>query len=117
MGIALWAGCAVVVFFSARSVPFARPVRRVWELFATLASAMALGVLATTLDFGGWNEPDWRAGLFVTFGSAAVVGVIRLAQLLRAPRAGVGSRGSGVGARNERAPTLDSRLPTPALQR
>jgi hypothetical protein len=105
MGIALWAGCAVVVLFSARSVPFGRPDRWIWELIATLASAVILGLVATSLDFGGWNEPDWRAGLFVAFGSAAVVGLIRLVRLVRTTRPGVGSRESGVGASNELAPT------------
>ena len=85
MGIALWAGGAAVVFFSARRVPFGRPGRWIWELTATLASAMILGLVATSLDFGGWNEPDWRAGLFVLFGSAAVIGIMRLIQFLRTP--------------------------------
>jgi hypothetical protein len=81
MGIALWTGCAVAVFLSARSVPFGRPHRWIWELIAALASALVLGVVATALDFGGWNEPDWRAGLFVFFGSAAVIGVMRIVSL------------------------------------
>jgi hypothetical protein len=81
MGIALWTGCAAVVFLSARGVPFGRPHRWIWELIAALASAFVLGAVATALDFGGWNEPDWRAGLFVFFGSAAVIGVMRIATL------------------------------------
>jgi hypothetical protein len=39
---------------------------------------LALGVTATALDFGGWNEPDWRAGLFVFLGALAAAGAIRL---------------------------------------
>ena len=85
MGIALWAVGAAVVFFSARRVPAGRPERWAWELTATLASAMILGVIATLLDFGGWNEPDWRAGLFVLLGSAAAIGLMRLVPFLHAP--------------------------------
>ncbi|MEA2239937.1 MAG: hypothetical protein QOC81_4661 [Thermoanaerobaculia bacterium] len=81
MGIALWTGCAAVSFLSARAVPFGRPHRWIWELIAALASALVLGLAATALDFGGWNEPDWRAGVFVLFGSAAVIGVMRIASL------------------------------------
>jgi hypothetical protein len=81
MGIALWTGCAAVVFLSARVVPFGRSRRWIWELIASLAGAFLLGALATALDFGGWNEPDWRGGLFVFFGSAAVIGVMRIATL------------------------------------
>jgi hypothetical protein len=81
MGIALWTGCAVVVFLSARRVSFGRRHRWIWELIATLASTLVLGVVATALDFGGWNEPDWRAGLFVLFGSTAVIGAVRMVSL------------------------------------
>jgi len=78
MGIALWLGCATVIFFIARSVPYARPRRWIGELITSLLSALAMGITATALDFGGWNEPDWRAALFVVFGVAAIVGAVRL---------------------------------------
>jgi len=78
MGIALWLGCAIVVFFIARSVPYARPRRWIGELITSLLSALTMGVVATALDFGGWNEADWRAGLFVVFGAAAIIGAVRL---------------------------------------
>jgi hypothetical protein len=82
MGIVLWLACAAAVFFLARAVPFARPIPWKGELFAAVISALLLGELATALDFGGWNEPDWRAGLFVFLGTAAVVGVIRVMRLI-----------------------------------
>ena len=79
MGIALWLICGVVSFVIARLIPFAR--RKPWaELAVTLIVALLLGVLATTLDFGGWNEPDWRAGLFAFFGSFAAAGIVRALQ-------------------------------------
>ena len=78
MGIALWLGCALVVFFAVRRVTHGRTKRWGGELFAAIASALVLGITSTALDFGGWNEPDWRAGIFVLCGSAAVVGSVRL---------------------------------------
>ncbi len=87
VGIALWLGCGVVAFFFARLVPFAR--RRPWvELAVTLVAALALGVGATALDFAGWNEPDWRAGLFAFFGSFAAAGIVRALQSVTASQGG-----------------------------
>ena len=120
MGFALWTVCALLLFAAARFVPSGRPARWIGELIVALVSAMIFGLLATFLDFGGWNELDWRAGLFVFFGAAAMVAIVR---------AGVGFRESGVGATNRFAsnqvptetksraasdPTPDSRHPTPA---
>jgi len=85
MGIALWSGCALVVFFVVRRVPYARPAGWIGELFTALISALAMGVVATALDFGGWKEPDWRAALFVTSGCAAMIGAIRLIRILGTP--------------------------------
>lgn len=82
MGVALWLGCAMVVFFIARRVSYARPVRWTGELVTALLGALAMGTLATALDFGGWNEPDWRAGLFVFFATAAVIGALRIILML-----------------------------------
>ena len=81
MGIALWMACAVAVFLAIRRVPFGRPAGWIAELSAMILSALLLGALATALDFGGWNEADWRAGLFVFFGCAAIAGAIRLIRL------------------------------------
>lgn len=81
MGIGLWMLCAVAVFLVIRRIPFGRSPRWIAELFTSIASALLLGALATALDFGGWNEPDWRAGLFVLFGSAAIAGTVRFVRL------------------------------------
>jgi hypothetical protein len=70
--------CAAAVFLVIRRVPLGRSASWIAELFAVILSALFLGALATALDFGGWNEPDWRAGLFVLFGSAAIAGAVRL---------------------------------------
>jgi hypothetical protein len=81
MGIALWMACAAAMFFAIRAIRFGRPASWIGELFAVILSALALGATATALDFGGWNEPDWQAALFVLFGSVAIAGAIRFARL------------------------------------
>lgn len=77
MGIALWAIGGVAAFCIARTVPIGR---RGWpaELVAGVGVAILLGVVATAMDFGGWKEPDWRAGLFAFFGAATAIAVVRL---------------------------------------
>lgn len=77
MGIALWSASGVVAFTIARIVPVGRTFGRMAELMAAVVTAIAFGLLATYLDFGGWNEPDWRAALFALFGGLAAVGITR----------------------------------------
>ena len=81
MGIALWMLCAAAVFLAIRFVRFGRPTGWIGELFAVVIGTLLLGAIATALDFGGWKEPDWRAGLFVLFGTAAIAGAIRIVRL------------------------------------
>jgi hypothetical protein len=81
MGIALWMTCAAAVFFAIRAIRFARPAGWIGELATVAGGTFILGGIATALDFGGWNELDWRAGLFVLFGSMAVGGAIRIGRL------------------------------------
>ena len=78
-GIALWVLTSAAAFSIARMLPWQR--RRKWlaELTLAIATGLAMGALATALDFGGWSEPDWRAGVFVFLGAFAAVGVARLA--------------------------------------
>jgi hypothetical protein len=81
MGIALWLVCALAVFFTNRNIRFGRSAGWIGELFAIVISSLLLGAIATSLDFGGWDELDWRAGLFVAFGSFAIAGAIRVGRL------------------------------------
>lgn len=77
MGITLWllaggTACAV-----------ARVIRKLrqplpGELLVALASSAILGGVASALDFGGWRELDWRAGLFSLLGSFTAIGFFRL---------------------------------------
>ena len=83
MGTALWIAAGLAAFALARALPPARPRGWVAEFLAALAAALILGLAATALDFGGWKELDWRAGLFAFFGALAIVGVFRLVTIFR----------------------------------
>lgn len=77
MGAALWIAAGVAAFLVARIVPIRRETRWLRELLVAAAAALLAGVAATILDFGGWNEPDWRAGAFAFFCSFAAIGIMR----------------------------------------
>lgn len=76
MGYTLWLASGALAFAIARIIPLGR---RGWpgELAIALLTAFALGVAATALDFGGWREPDPRAGLLSFFTAFAVLGFVR----------------------------------------
>lgn len=82
VGIALWTAAGGLAFLVARIIPIARQTvvsRWGWlaELIAAVLVALACGLGATALDFGGWREPDWRAGLFAFLGGLAAAGLTR----------------------------------------
>jgi hypothetical protein len=82
MGVAVWLVAGGAAFFVARIVPSGRRAAvEAVEAVAAIVAAAGAGLAATALDFGGWNEPDWRAGLFVFCCAAAAIGVIRLIRL------------------------------------
>ncbi|HUR80785.1 MAG TPA: hypothetical protein VM733_08460 [Thermoanaerobaculia bacterium] len=77
MGIGLWLVCGCVAGILARIVPLGTR-KRLWiEIAGALVTACLLGIAATALDFGGWNELEWRAAAFAFFGALAAVGIIR----------------------------------------
>jgi hypothetical protein len=78
MGLAVWFTSGLAAFLLARIIPFARGRGRLGELLVALAAAAVFGLIATALDFAGWREPDWRAGLFAFLGAFAATGVFRL---------------------------------------
>ena len=80
MGIGLWLVSGFAAFLLARIVPLRRPPRRLGELGLALVTALLLGVVATAMDFGGWKEPDWRAGTFAFLGAFAAIGALRAAR-------------------------------------
>ena len=77
MGAALWIAAGLGTFLVARTVPLRRTGPWLPELVVAILAAAAAGVIATALDFGGWNEPDWRSGLFALFVTAAALGFMR----------------------------------------
>ncbi|HUJ14924.1 MAG TPA: hypothetical protein VL284_14150 [Thermoanaerobaculia bacterium] len=83
MGAALWITSALSVFAFARIVPPGRTRNYLIELIVAVFAALALGVIATALDFGGWRDPDWRAAAFVLLGTAAATGAARAVRLAR----------------------------------
>lgn len=78
MGIASWLVAGLLAFALARAMSLGRKSRWKGELVLALVTSLLLGVLATALDFGGWQELEWRAGLFALLGASAAVGVLRL---------------------------------------
>ena len=78
MGIALWVVSSVAAFLLARMAPWRRRPAWVGEFSVSIATGLLLGATATALDFGGWSEPDWRAGLFAFVGAFAAAGLFRL---------------------------------------
>jgi hypothetical protein len=82
MGLVSWIVAGLMAFGIARIIPSGRSHRWVAELLASLTLAILLGGVATALDFGGWNEPEWRAALLAFFGAMAAGGVTRIVILL-----------------------------------
>ena len=78
MGVALWLACGLAAFLFARIVPVLRPAQRWRECVAGIVTAVIAGLAATALDFGGWNELDWRAAAFAFLCAFAAVGVVRI---------------------------------------
>ena len=81
MGIALWAVCGFAAAIVARIVPVLRQTQLLSDLLLSLVAALIGGVIATALDFGGWNELDWRAGVFAFACALVVTGWMRVIKL------------------------------------
>jgi len=75
----MWAFSGFVAAAVSRLLPFGRDERWMAEAAIALVTALLLGLVATFLDFGGWNELDWRAGLFTGLGALGAIGIRRAA--------------------------------------
>ena len=77
MGAMTWLLAGGLASLLARLVP---RLRRSWilELAVAAVAALVAGVVATALDFGGWQEADWRAALFAFFAGLAMIAVVRM---------------------------------------
>ena len=78
----MWVVAGIGAFAVARLI---RAGRHRWLIEAALALivALAAGLAATALDFGGWEEPDWRAGTFAFAAAFAATGLARAIGLVR----------------------------------
>ncbi|MGZ8868666.1 MAG: GlsB/YeaQ/YmgE family stress response membrane protein [Thermoanaerobaculia bacterium] len=83
MGTGMWVIAGIGAFSVARLIRAGRPAGWVLEASAGVLTASAAGLAATALDFGGWQEPDWRAGAFALAVSLAAIGLTRVARLVR----------------------------------
>lgn len=80
VGTALWVASGICAALLARIVPIRRG-RFVAEFLVSILTACVAGLIATALDFGGWREPDWRAGLFALLVACAATAVLRMSRL------------------------------------
>jgi uncharacterized membrane protein YeaQ/YmgE (transglycosylase-associated protein family) len=79
MGIATWMAAGLIAWALARLIPLGKTGAALAELAAALGAALLCGAAATALDFGGWQELDWRAAAFAFLGASAAVPLVRLA--------------------------------------
>lgn len=79
MGVGLWLVSGGTAWVIARFIPLGR--RALAEAAAALLAAAAAGTAATAMDFGGWAELDWRAGVFAFCCAAAAIAMVRIARL------------------------------------
>lgn len=83
MGIGIWLLSAAAAAAVTQIIPAGRDGRWVVESLLAIGVGLMLGVLATALDFGGWNEIDWRAAALSALGGFLAVGVSRLIRMRR----------------------------------
>jgi hypothetical protein len=82
MGIVSWLAAALAAFGFARVVPRFRR-RAVPELAGAALAAVAAGLLATSLDFGGWVVFDPRSATFAALAALVAIAIVRLVPALR----------------------------------
>jgi len=86
VGVASWVVSGIAAFLIARIVPFSRQRHWKTELVTATVAALAAGVAATILDFGGWRDLDWRSAAFAFCIGLAVTGVVRAVTMNRGER-------------------------------
>ncbi|HEX6178672.1 MAG TPA: hypothetical protein VF057_09960 [Thermoanaerobaculia bacterium] len=84
MGFGIWVVAGAGAFALGRLIRAGRPAGWLLEVFIALLAAAVAGLTATALDFGGWREPDWRAGTFALLVALAAIGLLRLIRLVAA---------------------------------
>jgi uncharacterized membrane protein SirB2 len=86
VGVASWFLSGIAAFLIARIVPFSRQTHWKTELVTATVAALAAGVAASLLDFGGWQELDWRSAALAFCVALAVAGVVRAITITRGAR-------------------------------
>ena len=82
MGLLIWILAGLAALAAARAIPLRKGALR-REAITAVAAAVAGGVIATSLDFGGWNEAEPAAGIFAFLVGFAATGVLRSVSVLR----------------------------------
>jgi uncharacterized membrane protein SirB2 len=77
VGAASWVVSGIAAFLIARIIPFSRQTHWKRELVTAVLAAVVAGVAATILDFGGWQELDWRSAAFAFCVALAAAGIVR----------------------------------------
>lgn len=86
MGVASWVVSGIAAFLIARIIPFSPQTRWKTELVTAVLAALIAGAAATILDFGGWQELDWRSAAFAFCAALALAGVVRAITMARGVR-------------------------------
>lgn len=79
----MWIIAGLGAFAAARLIRAGRPKSWLIEGPLSLIVAAAAGLAATALDFGGWQEPDWRSGVFAFAAAFGAIGLARAIGLVR----------------------------------
>jgi hypothetical protein len=86
VGVASWFVAGIAAFLVARIIPFSRQTYWKTELVTASLAALAAGIAATILDFGGWQDLDWRSAAFAFCAALAAAGVVRASAMTRGTR-------------------------------
>lgn len=82
MGIIVWLLGGAAALAACRFIPLGRPHRRFPEALFGLLFALAGGLVATRLDFGGWNVAEPRTFLFCALAACCGIAIVRSAGAL-----------------------------------
>ncbi len=86
MGILSWLMSSAIALLACRYIPLGRPARRLPEMLCGLVFALVGGLVATRLEFGGWNAADPRAALLCAVTTVCGVAIARCAGALGSGR-------------------------------
>jgi len=88
MGILAWLAAATAAHLITFPLRAGRIHGRLAEWMVAAVAALVAGMVATRLDFGGWNQPGLEVSLFAFLSAGAAVGTWRLFLALQKRAAG-----------------------------